>query len=49
MIPSVLARQLRQGVGDLLMTTFPIFTPFFHGLMDRLQGRTAVAGQDFHV
>ena len=36
MIPSVLARQLRQGVEDFLHTTFPISTPFFHGLIDRL-------------
>ena len=36
MIPSVLARQVRQGVEDFLRTTFPISTPFFHGLIDRL-------------
>ena len=36
MIPSVLAQQLRQGVEDFLRTTFPISTPFFDGLIDRL-------------
>jgi DEAD/DEAH box helicase domain-containing protein len=36
MIPSVLAAQLRQGVEDFLRTTFPISTPFFHGIVDRL-------------
>ena len=36
MIPSVLSRQLRQGVEDFLQTTFPISTPFFHGIVDRL-------------
>lgn len=36
MIPSVLAHQLRRGVEDFLRTTFPISTPFFHGLVDRL-------------
>ena len=36
MIPSVLASQLQQGVGDFLKTTFPIATPHFHGLLDRL-------------
>src|SRR3990172_328814 len=36
MIPSVLARQVRQSVEDFLRTTFPISTPFFHGLIDRL-------------
>ena len=36
MIPSVLAKQMRRGVEDFLRTTFPISTPFFHGLIDRL-------------
>src|SRR5262245_47831164 len=36
MIPSVLAQQMRQGVEDFLRTTFPISTPFFHGMLDRL-------------
>lgn len=36
MIPSVLARQLQQGVEDFLLTTFPISTPHFHGLVERL-------------
>lgn len=36
MIPSVLAHQVRQGVEDFLRTTFPISTPFFHGLIERL-------------
>lgn len=36
MIPSVLAHQLKKGVEDFLKTTFPISTPFFHGIMDQL-------------
>ncbi len=36
MIPSVLSRQLRQGVEDFLRTTFPSSTPFFHGMIDNL-------------
>ena len=36
MIPSVLARQLQGGVEDFLRTTFPISTPHFHGVIDRL-------------
>ncbi|MDZ7697619.1 MAG: DEAD/DEAH box helicase [Deltaproteobacteria bacterium] len=36
MIPSILSRQLRQGVSDFLKTTFPVSTPFFHGVVDRL-------------
>ena len=36
MIPSVLAHQVRQGVEDFLRTTFPVSTPFFHGMLDRL-------------
>ena len=34
MIPSVLAKQLEQGVKDFLKTTFPSSTPFFHGMVD---------------
>ena len=36
MIPSVLSQQLRQGVEDFLKTTFPVSTPFFHGIVDLL-------------
>jgi len=36
MIPSTLSQQLRQGVEDFLRTTFPVSTPFFHGIIDRL-------------
>lgn len=36
MTPAVLAHQMRQGVEDFLCTTFPISTPFFHGMLDRL-------------
>ncbi len=36
MIPSALSQQLRQGVEDFLKTTFPVSTPFFHGIVDRL-------------
>jgi DEAD/DEAH box helicase domain-containing protein len=36
MIPAVLAQQVRQGLEDFLRTTFPISTPFYHGLIDRL-------------
>jgi DEAD/DEAH box helicase domain-containing protein len=36
MIPSVLATQLRRGVEDFLRTTFPVSTPVFHGVVDRL-------------
>ena len=36
MIPSVLANQVRKGVEDFLKTTFPISTPFFQGIIDRL-------------
>ncbi len=36
MIPSVLAQQLRQGVEDFLRTTFPVSTPFFEGVLERL-------------
>jgi hypothetical protein len=36
MIPAVLAHQTRQGVADFLRTTFPLSTPFCHGMRDRL-------------
>jgi len=36
MIPSVLTSQVRQGIEDFLRTTFPISTPLFHGLLERL-------------
>lgn len=36
MIPSVLSTQVRKGVEDFLRTTFPISTPLFHGVVDRL-------------
>lgn len=36
MIPSVLAHQLRHGVEGFLHTTFPVSTPFFHKIVDRL-------------
>ncbi len=36
MIPSILAKQIRQGLEDFLNTTFPITTPFFHGILKRL-------------
>src|SRR5262245_49778656 len=35
MTPAVLAQQMRRGVEDFLRTTFPISTPFFHGILDR--------------
>lgn len=36
MIPSVLAQQLQHGVEDFLRTTFPVSTPHFHRLIERL-------------
>jgi len=38
MIPSVLSSQVRKGVEDFLKTTFPVSTPFFHGVMERFLG-----------
>ena len=38
MIPSVLSSQVQKGVEDFLKTTFPVSTPFFHGVMDRFLG-----------
>ena len=36
MIPSVLAAQVRRGLEDFLLTTFPITNPFFAGTLERL-------------
>lgn len=36
MIPSILARQLEQGVKDFLATSFPVSTPFFSGIIEKL-------------
>jgi len=38
MIPSVLSSQVKKGVEDFLKATFPVSTPFFHGVMDRFLG-----------
>ena len=35
MIPSVLAQHIKEGISDFLKTTFPISTPFFHGMLER--------------
>ena len=36
MIPSVLAHHVEQGIKDFLRTTFPITTPFFSNILERL-------------
>ena len=36
MLPSVLASQVRRGIEDFLRTTFPIHTPHFDGVLERL-------------
>lgn len=36
MIPSVISHQVRRGIEDFLRTTFPIHTPFFDGVIERL-------------
>jgi DEAD/DEAH box helicase domain-containing protein len=36
MIPSVLARHVEQGVKDFLRTTFPVTTPFFAAIIEKL-------------
>jgi DEAD/DEAH box helicase domain-containing protein len=36
MIPSILVHQLRKGISDFIRTTFPVSTPYFHGIVDRL-------------
>ncbi len=35
MIPSILDRQIHQGLKDFLFTTFHSTNPFFHGMLDR--------------
>lgn len=40
MIPAVLARHVEQGIKDFLRTTFPITTPFFSGIVERLLNET---------
>jgi DEAD/DEAH box helicase domain-containing protein len=35
-LPSVLASQVRRGIEDFLRTTFPIHTPSFDGVIERL-------------
>ena len=34
MIPSVLARQLEQGIRDFIGATFPLASPYFDGMVD---------------
>ncbi len=41
MIPSVLARQVRHGIEDFLVSTFPVNTPFFKGVFERFLDRKA--------
>jgi DEAD/DEAH box helicase domain-containing protein len=36
MIPSVLGHHVQRGIKDFLKTTFPVSTPLFHGILDRL-------------
>ncbi|CAB1074517.1 hypothetical protein D1AOALGA4SA_2336 [Olavius algarvensis Delta 1 endosymbiont] len=36
MIPSALSLQLRSSVEDFLQATFPVSTPSFHNIVDRL-------------
>jgi DEAD/DEAH box helicase domain-containing protein len=36
MIPSVLSAQVRRGLEDFLLTTFPVTNPFFAGTLERL-------------
>lgn len=38
MIPLVLSSQIQRGIEDFLKTTFPVSTPFFHGVMERFFG-----------
>jgi DEAD/DEAH box helicase domain-containing protein len=35
MIPSILSRELKEAIKGYLRATFPLTTPFFHGLVDR--------------
>ena len=39
MIPSILSRQIHQGLKDFLATTFHSTNPFFHGMLDRFLDR----------
>ena len=39
MLPSVVARQVKQGITDFLQTTFPVTTSRFDGALDRLLAR----------
>ena len=36
MIPSVLSQHVEQGIKDFLRTTFPVTTPFFSTILERL-------------
>jgi DEAD/DEAH box helicase domain-containing protein len=36
MIPSILSQHVRRGVADFLRTTFPVSTPFFREVLERL-------------
>ena len=42
MIPSVLSTQVRRGLQDFLLTTFPITNPFFNETIERLFERDEV-------
>ncbi len=39
MLPSVVTRQVKQGITDFLQTTFPVTTNLFAGALDRLLAR----------
>jgi DEAD/DEAH box helicase domain-containing protein len=39
MIPSVLSQQIQEGIREFLRTTFPVHSPFFAGMLDRLVER----------
>ncbi len=43
MIPSVISHQVRRGIEDFLRTTFPIHTPFFDGVIERVPDASAHA------
>ncbi len=36
MLPSILAKQLQQGLSDYIETTFPMTNPSFHGSLERM-------------
>jgi len=36
MLPSILAKQLQEGLSDYIKTTFPMTTPLFAGTIQRL-------------